>query len=52
LWLFPPSPVFAAYGWPAGLSDDEIPSRLLALNLERSKQYKTRAKVLTFGFLA
>jgi type II restriction/modification system DNA methylase subunit YeeA len=29
--------VFAAYGWPVDLSDDEILERLLALNLERSK---------------
>ncbi|MGV0974517.1 MAG: class I SAM-dependent DNA methyltransferase [Azonexus sp.] len=29
--------VFAAYGWPADLSDDEILSRLLALNLERGQ---------------
>ena len=28
--------VFAAYGWPSDLSDDEILARLLALNLERS----------------
>lgn len=28
--------VFAAYGWPSDLSDDEILSRLLTLNLERS----------------
>jgi hypothetical protein len=28
--------VFAAYGWPADLADDEILSRLLALNLERA----------------
>ena len=28
--------VFAAYGWPSDLSDDEILSRLLALNLERA----------------
>ena len=28
--------VFAAYGWPADLSDDDLLSRLLALNLERS----------------
>jgi SAM-dependent methyltransferase len=27
--------VFAAYGWPADLADDEILERLLALNLER-----------------
>jgi type II restriction/modification system DNA methylase subunit YeeA len=29
--------VFAAYGWPDDLSDEEILARLLALNLERSK---------------
>ena len=28
--------VFAAYGWPADLSDDEVLARLLALNLARS----------------
>jgi type II restriction/modification system DNA methylase subunit YeeA len=28
--------VFAAYGWPEGLTDDEILERLLALNLERA----------------
>ncbi|WP_217155933.1 class I SAM-dependent DNA methyltransferase [Sphaerobacter thermophilus] len=28
--------VFAAYGWPDDLSDDEILARLLALNLERA----------------
>lgn len=28
--------VFAAYGWRADLSDDEILARLLALNLERA----------------
>jgi len=28
--------VFAGYGWPADLSDDEILARLLELNLERS----------------
>ena len=27
--------VFAAYGWPVDLSDDEILARLLALNLEK-----------------
>ncbi len=32
--------VFAAYGWPAGLSDEEILSRLLALNLERAENLK------------
>ena len=30
--------VFDAYGWPAGISDDDLLARLLALNLERSKQ--------------
>lgn len=29
------SAVFAAYGWPADLGDDELLARLLALNLER-----------------
>jgi hypothetical protein len=29
--------VFAAYGWPADLSDTEILERLLALNLERAR---------------
>jgi type II restriction/modification system DNA methylase subunit YeeA len=28
--------VFAAYGWPADLSDDELLARLLALNLEQA----------------
>jgi hypothetical protein len=28
--------VFAAYGWPADLSDEGILERLLALNLERA----------------
>jgi hypothetical protein len=28
--------VFAAYGWPADLSDDAILSRLLEMNLERA----------------
>ena len=28
--------VFAAYGWPADLSDDDILARLLALNLARA----------------
>ncbi len=30
--------VFAAYGWPATLTDAEILERLLALNDERAKQ--------------
>jgi hypothetical protein len=30
--------VFAAYGWPADLSDEAILERLLALNLERARQ--------------
>jgi type II restriction/modification system DNA methylase subunit YeeA len=29
--------VFAAYGWPAGLADEQILERLLALNQERSE---------------
>ncbi len=29
--------VFATYGWPSDLSDDEILSRLLALNLKRAR---------------
>ena len=28
--------VFAAYGWPADLSDDDLLARLLKLNLERA----------------
>lgn len=28
--------VFAAYGWPDSLSDDELLARLLALNLQRA----------------
>ena len=30
--------IAAAYGWPAGLSDDEMLARLLALNQERSSR--------------
>ena len=33
--------VFAAYGWPEDISDEEILKNLLALNLERAGQYKT-----------
>ena len=32
--------VFAAYGWKSDLSDEEILEKLLALNLERSKENK------------
>lgn len=32
--------VFAAYGWKSDLSDEEILEKLLALNLERSKNSK------------
>jgi len=32
--------VFAAYGWPASLSDDELLAKLLALNLDRSEAEK------------
>ncbi len=28
--------VFASYGWPEGIGDEEILKNLLALNLERS----------------
>ncbi len=31
------SAVAAAYGWPDGLSDDEVLARLFALNQERAK---------------
>jgi hypothetical protein len=30
--------VFAAYGWPATLSDDELLARLLELNLARAEK--------------
>ena len=30
--------VAAAYGWPAGLTDEQILERLLALNLERATE--------------
>ena len=33
--------VFAAYGWPDDLSDENILERLLALNMERSKSHET-----------
>ena len=29
--------VFAAYGWPSDLSDEEISEKLLVLNMERAK---------------
>ena len=29
--------VAAAYGWPAGISDEQVLERLLALNLERAE---------------
>jgi hypothetical protein len=32
--------VFAAYGRPADISDDDILAKLLALNAERSKRAK------------
>jgi len=31
--------VFAAYGWPADIPDEEILKNLLALNLHRSREY-------------
>jgi hypothetical protein len=33
--------VFAAYGWPADLTGEEILERLLALNLERAEAERT-----------
>lgn len=33
--------VFAAYGWPADLKEEEILERLLKLNLERAEHEKT-----------
>jgi hypothetical protein len=36
--------VAAAYGWPADMSDDEILSRLLELNLARAAEEKKSAK--------
>ena len=30
--------VFAAYGWPSDLSDEEVLQNLLALNLERARE--------------
>ena len=30
--------VFAAYGWPVDLSDDELLARLLELNLQRARE--------------
>ena len=35
--------VAEAYGWPANLSDDEVLSRLLALNLERASSNQPRS---------
>jgi hypothetical protein len=32
--------VFAAYGWPKDLTDEEILARLLALNLERAGKHR------------
>ena len=38
--------VFAAYGWSADLTDDEILERLLALNLERAQQESEPVKAV------
>ncbi len=35
--------VFAAYGWPVDLSDDELLSRLLVLNLERAAEQHSKS---------
>ena len=37
--------VAAAYGWPAGLTDEQILEKLLALNLERAAEEAKAAKV-------
>ena len=34
--------VFAAYGWPPDLSDDQILENLLALNMERAKSQSSK----------
>jgi hypothetical protein len=36
--------VFAAYGWEAGMTDEEILERLLALNLENATKGETRGQ--------
>jgi hypothetical protein len=35
--------VFAAYGWPTDLTDEQILEKLLALNLERSQEEAAEA---------
>ena len=37
--------VAAAYGWPADLTDEQIPEKLLAFNFERAAQEAKAAKV-------
>jgi hypothetical protein len=45
--------VFAAYGWPADLSDDELLSRLVALNRERAEEeWRGRIRWLRSDFQA
>lgn len=41
------SAVFAAYGWPDNLSDEQILERLLALNLERGESKRQNSNVLS-----
>jgi hypothetical protein len=36
--------IFAVYGWPSDLSDEEILERLLALNLERAGKGRSLMK--------
>ncbi len=43
------SAVAAAYGWPAHLSDEEILSRLLELNLARAAEEASATKVAIFS---
>jgi hypothetical protein len=38
--------VFAAYGWPADLSDEQILEKLLALNLERAAEEASPSQTL------
>lgn len=36
--------VFAAYGWPSDLTDEQILERLLALNLDRAAAEQARTR--------
>jgi len=43
--------VFAAYGWPADLTDEQILERLVALNAERAAE-EARGLVLKFTHIS